>query len=433
MRSKKIPVESAVVLALLAATMLAPPGAFAGTEKNLHSFNSGDGDGSHSSAGLVFDAAGNLYGTAANGGLYSGGIVFELSPDANDGWTEKRLHNFGQGKDDGLYPIAGLTFDALGNLYGTTRNGGSGTCILYGNNPGCGTVFELIPQAGGGWEEKVIHNFGNGTDGAFLNAGVIVDAAGNLYGTTVNGGSTTYGMVFELSPTSSGGWKEKVLHTFAGGNDGIGPYGGLVFDGAGNLYGATAGGGTNACSCGAVYELTPETNGGWSEKVLHSFGYGSDGYNPSASLVFDREGNLYGTTPAGGLYRSWGGTVFELTPTTGGSWIEAVLHNFNNDGAGGYFLYGSLIFDASGNLYGTALAGGDGTCNGNSGEPGCGAVFELVPAGGGNWTETVLREFDGTDGENPQANLIFDAAGNLYGTTYSGGAYGGGIVFEIVP
>src|SRR5271167_2135923 len=341
-------------------------------------------------------------------------------------WSDKVLHNFNDNGTDGYYPYASLIFDAAGNLYGTTSFGGA-----YGY----GTVFELTPTAGGGWTETVLHSFGNGTDGAEPYASLIFDAAGNLYGTTQYGGIYHVGTAFELTPTAGGGWTATVLYNFGSrsgsGTDGYWPSS-LILDAAGNLYGTTQSGGTHGV--GMVFELTPTADGGWTEQVLHNFGSsGTDGAFTQAGLIFDAAGNLYGTTFEGGSYIL--GTVFELTPTAGGGWTETVLHSFGN-GTDGAYPYASLIFDAVGNLYGTTQHGG--TYNFCSG--GCGTVFELTPTAGGDWTEQMLLNFNGTDGANPDVGLIFDAAGNLYGTTQSGGTYhncnGGfycGTVFELMP
>ncbi len=311
-----------------------------------------------------------------------------------------------QGGTDGSYPQAGLTSDAAGNLYGTTFQGGTA---------GVGTVFELTPAGGGTWTEKVLYSFG-GADGNGPFGGVIFDAAGNLYGTTIGGGTYLAGTAFELSPAGGGTWTEKVLWSFGNGTDGTSPAAGLIFDAAGNLYGTTQTGGTNGA--GMVFELTPAGGGSWTEKVLYSFGNGTDGEQPAAGLIFDAAGNLYGTTAFGGT--SSKGTVFELTPAGGGNWTEKVLLRFNV--TGGANPQAGLIFDAAGNLYGTTFGGG---------AYNLGTLFELTPAGGGTWTEQVLHSFgNGTDGSGPWAGLTFDAAGNLYGTTRYGGSYGGGTVFR---
>ncbi len=415
------PVSIAAICLLSVVIFLGPTLSFAGTEKDLHNFESGNGDGWSSGSGLIFDASGNLYGTAVDGGAHLNGIVFQLVPDADGGWTETVIHSFGQNKEDGGAPRAGLTSDALGNLYGTTTFGGAEKQ---------GVVFELTPFGVGRWRETILHTFGTGSDGAEPNAGVILDGSGNLYGTTAGGGVYTgggnsCGTVFELSPASGGAWEENILYSFAGGSDACGPYAAVVFDTAGNLYGTTAAGGTE--DSGAVFELTPQANGGWSEKVIHTFGAPGDGYEPSASLILDSQGHLYGTTSGGG--QDSAGTVFKLTLGSTGHWTENILHSFREAGSGGSTLFGSLAMSAAGNLYGTTEYGGTGTCFLYT----CGTVFELTPQANGMWIETVLREFDGADGYGPEGNLIFDAAGNLYGTTVFDGAYGGGLVFEITP
>jgi len=401
-----------VALAIFAVTLLvAATRAVAQKEQVLYSFNNKGTDGYNPDAGLIFDGSGNLYGTTHGGGTNGLGTVFELTPTAGGGWTETVLWSFGKGHD-GAGPYAGLIFDRAGNLYGTTISGGKS---------GIGTVFELTPKAGGVWAEKVLHSFG-GPDGIAPHGGLIFDGLRqNLYGTTTGGGKHGLGTVFELTPKAGGGWTEKVLHNFGKGNDGAEPDDSLIFDGSGNLYGTTFYGGNK--DGGAVFEMTPKAGGGWMEKVLYSFKNNfRDGLDPFAGLILDASGNLYGTTVLGGTTNL--GTVFELTPKAGGGWTEKVLHRFGkgNDGAEPY---AGLILDA-GNLYGTTIFGGK--YNGD------GTVFELTPKAGGRWTEKVLHNFgNGTDGSSPYAGLIFDASGNLYGTTNSGGAYGEGTVFEITP
>jgi uncharacterized repeat protein (TIGR03803 family) len=396
--------------AIIAVTVLgAATRSAAQQERTLYSF---DGtDGSTPSGGVTFDAAGNLYGTTQSGGAYGGGTVFELTPKAGGIWTGKTLHNFGNGTD-GAFLQSSLILDAAGNLYGTTDAGGA-----YGD----GTVFELSPKAGGGWAEKVLHNF-NGTDGEHSDASLIFDAAGNLYSTTYEGGAYGGGTVFELTPKAGGGWVEKVLHNFGSGPDGAQPQTGLIFDAAGNLYSTTYNGGANGE--GTVFELMPKAGGGSTEKVLYSFEGGTDGINPIGELIFDAAGNLYGTTYWGGTHAY--GTVFELTPNAGGGWTEKSLHGFpNNFGTEGSNPVAGVILDAAGNLYGTTNYGGGAS-------PGNGTVFELRPTAGGSWEFGLLHSFDGTDGSSSSyVSLIVDAAGNLYDTTGGGGAYGGGTVFEI--
>jgi uncharacterized repeat protein (TIGR03803 family) len=352
----------------------------AGKEKLLYSFegNPNGTDGFDPRAGLIFDAAGNLYGTTQFGGSDGSncthlgcGTVFELVPGTGGKWTEKVLYSFcsagASGCHDGSLPGANLVFDAAGNLYGTTEDGGA-----YG----VGTVFQLSPNTNGRWTEKVLHSFGNGTDESQPAGSLIFDPAGNLYGTTTNGGTYGSGTVFQLSRGTNGKWTEKVLHTFGKGKDGKKPVAGLIFDAAGNLYGTTADGGaygSNDCGfdtgCGTAFQLSPGANGTWTERALHSFGNGTDGAQPGARLIFDAAGNLYGTTELGGVYG--GGTAFRLKLGTNGKWTERVLHSFGNgmDGIGPSANDG-LIFDAAGNLYGTTMVGGSHLL---------GTVFEITP------------------------------------------------------
>jgi uncharacterized repeat protein (TIGR03803 family) len=307
------------------------------------------------------DGSRNLYGTTGAGGVYGGGTVFELTPPGtNSGpWTESILWNFDNAFLTGPYqPEGSLIMDTSGNLYGTTSQG-SPYCVSSGTVCG-GTVFELKPPAtkGGNWSELVLWNFGEGLDGFAPFAGLIMDMSGNLYGTAYGGGASSSGMVFELTPptTRSGNWNGLVLWNFGGqSDDGVAPYAGLIMDASGNLYSTTYQGGTNGE--GTVFELTP--NGGWSESLLWSFGgSGADGQNPYAGLITDTGGNLYGTTQYGGGASS-AGTVFKLTPPTisGGNWGESVLWSFGN-GTDGVQPKAGLIMDASRNLYGTTIAGG---------------------------------------------------------------------------
>jgi uncharacterized repeat protein (TIGR03803 family) len=379
-----------------------------GRERVLHSFGSNGDDGYQPEASLIFDAAGNLYGTTAMGGAHNAGTVFELMPAAGGGWTESVLFSFNV--NDGQNPQAGLVFDVAGNLYGTTYRGG---------NDQNGTVFELIPESGAGWTQKVLHRFGSHAgDGTNPAGTLMIDAAGNLYGTTFNGG-TGGGTVFKLEPNGSG-WTEKVLLNFD--SNGFNPAAGLISDAGGNLYGTTVNGGESGC--GAVFELALK-GGGWTEKILHTFRPG-DGVNPQGGLISDAAGNLYGTTEYGGV--DGAGTVFELAPKADGHWTEKILLSFDSHNFGGFNPVAGLILDASGNLYGTTVSGGAYYY---------GTVFELTPKAGGDWAEKVLQNFDDNDegGFAPYSSLIFDAVGNLYGAATYGGNHGllYGTVFEIKP
>jgi len=421
-------------------TPVVPP-----TEKLLYSFGATSTDGDIPLGNLIFDTAGNLYGTTEYGGAnqitYAGkttyaGTVFELSPATGGGWTEKVLYNFGATATDGAHPLANLVLDSKGNLYGTTYGGGQW---------GLGTAFELSPGSGGTWTETILHSFGGYlTDGEVPESGLVFDSKGNLYGTTEAGGaydttwggaSNGFGTVFELSPVTGGGWTETVLYSFnyLSGTDGYYPTTGVVFDSKGNLYGTTTSGGSGQDleGGGTVYELVPAGGGGWTEKVLYSFGGGStNGYRIDGGVILDAAGNIYGTAASGGNGFDLDGTLFELSPV-GGGWTETVLHSFGAYETDGINPNAGLIFDAAGNLYGTTSGGG---------ANGYGTVFQMTPVTGGGWTESVLHSFNltATDGANPYASLILDASGNLYGTTAFGGANGpstgtttGGAVFEV--
>jgi uncharacterized repeat protein (TIGR03803 family) len=393
-------------------------GAKAQTLAVLHTFAGSPSDGAEPLSSLVRDAAGNLYGTTAGGGAYGNGTVFELV-DSSGSYTEKVLYSFAGSPGDGATPEAGLIMDAAGNLYGTTYSGGSASYCMGG----CGTVFELV-NSSGAYTEKVLYSFaGPPSDGAWPEAGLVTDATGNLYGTTYYGGSSNCligtGTVFELV-NSSGTYTEKVLHSFgAFSGDGNNP-GNLVIDAAGNLYGATGGVDCYSTS-GIVFELV-NSGGSYAEEVLYTFPDTQEHPpGPVAGLVMDPAGNLYGTTSGGGAHG--GGTVFELVKS-GGGYTEKVLYTVDDSPWAG------LVIDTSGNLYGTTYFGGSSsTCN-----AGCGTVFELVNSSG-SYTEEVLHRFGSFtgDGARPWADLARDASGNLYGTTFNGGTDGYGIVFEFNP
>lgn len=395
-----------------------------GSENVLYSFTGSSGDPKLPYAGLVFDKAGNLYGTTEFGGTSNQGSVFEVIPNSNGQWTESVLYSF-TGNADGGQPSGGLIFDAAGNLYGTTDFGGSTNCAQ-----GCGTTFKLSPGSGG-WKETVLYSFTGGADGREPASRLIFDSAGNLYGTTLLGGnvgttcSSGCGAVFELTPASGGTWKESVLYAFSGAPDGAQPYDGLIFDSAGNLYGTASAGGASAN--GVIFKLTPTSGGTWTESVLHSFTGGYGGYGgkyPYGDLIVDAAGNLYGTAYQGGAPQGYG-VVFELL-TSRGKWTEKVIHVFGNTPSANPVA--GLVMDATGNLYGTTMLGANQTSCGG----GCGTLFKLVPSSSG-WTYRVVHSFGlGTDGFHPSGDLILDAAGNLYGTTQAGGANGAGMVFQIM-
>jgi uncharacterized repeat protein (TIGR03803 family) len=423
--------------AIIIAALTLVSGALAGSQyRVLNSFS--DKDGALSLAALIFDSAGNVYGTTYYGGdtKYCGGqgcgTVFKLAPGANGKWTESVLHSF-HGKD-GANPDASLIFDASGDLYGTTVGGGD---LHVNGGQGCGTVFKLAPGANGKWTESVLHPF-HCSDGASPIAGLIFDGSGNLYGTTTGGGNPICvggcGTVFELEPSTGGKWTETVLHRFRG-DGGRNPRSGVIFDAAGNLYSTTDAGGdrrsNGGLGCGTVFMLAAGT---WKLTVLHTF---HDGRSPDG-VIFDNAGNLYGMTWTGGnrrrCNRNGCGTVFELVPGNNGEWNLTVLHSFQ--GKDGANPSATLIFDAAGNLYGTTQLGGDLSCGGGGG---CGTVFKLAPGSNNRWTEKVLHSFRGPDGSNPTSALTFDGAGNVYSTTATGGnlsecsGNGCGVIFEMTP
>jgi len=393
----------------------------------LHNFLAKPGEFPNS--GLIIGPDGGFYGTT---GMSGGsqcfplcGAVFEIK-QTSTGWQYHIVHNFRGPNHDGESPIGPLLFDNVGNLYGTTSAVNSTGCFTQHTD--CGTVFKLSPTSKGGWEETILYRFTGRADGAWPAGNLVLDSAGNLYGYTLGGGngkrcSQVCGVVYELSPGASG-WTEAVLHTFTGGSDGYTPRG-LTPDTSGNLLGVAESGGTanSNCEagCGTVFKLTPAA-GGWSLSVIYSFSGGSDGGYPISPLVFDTQGNLFGTTLLGGSVQCPNecGTVFELSPN-GSGWNFSDVYSFSGpDGADPQ----GILFDSAGNLFGAA-SGGKTTC-------GCGVLFELVP-GSGNWTETVLYTFNGkSDGQFPNP-VIQDGAGHLFGTTANGGSDHFGTIFKFAP
>jgi len=407
------------IFAALALALCSTTG-WALTETTIISFDGKDGNGPY--AGLIFDKAGNLYGTTMSGGSTPAGTVFELSPNGDGTWAETVLYSFQNGRD-GNSPMAGLVFDRAGNLYGTTLYGG----IRQGqacSPSGCGTVFELSPL-NGGWTEKVLYRFTGGKDGNRPLGGLVLDKNGYLYGTTFRGGLCgACGTVFKLTQ-KYGRWTESVLHAFTGKHgDGWAPEAGLALDSADTLYGTTYGGGHGSCyagGCGIVFQLM-RTKNVWKEKVIYDLGsFSGDAAFPSAALVFSKNGNLYGTA-AGGYYGY--GAVFEMARSKSG-WKESVIYSFPSSGNNGSGPLAPVAFDTNGNLYGTTYVGG----SNNEG-----VVFELTYANG-QWNEGVLYNFTGNDGANPEAGVVIDQSNNVYGTTTDGGqggfGCGCGVVFEI--
>jgi hypothetical protein len=479
--------------AIAACLLISAPGVrAASTESILHVFNGTNGQSP--SGALVQDSAGNLYGITGRGGTINTscpsfpavngskvpdgcGLVFKLVAPAagKTAWTEDILYEFSGA--DGSSPGGDLVFDKAGNLYGTTATGGENAPACAGSKTagtytGCGVVYQLAPPRPGKprWTQTILHRFTN-ADGSQPSAGLVIDAAGHLYGTASNGGGTHAacpvnkkngvpagcGVAFELTPPKAGkaAWTFDVLHRFTSGADGNDPLAKLVRDSAGYLYGTTAGGGRTPASCaanastgvpagcGTIYRLKPPAAGKteWTEAVLHRFVGNAGGANPIGSLILDKAGDLYGTTYLGGT-STFGplGTVFKLAPPTAGQivWPLTVLHDFGTGPAeDGAYPYAGLVMTPAGILVGTTSEGGS---------QNLGAVYKLTPPAAGKtaWVDAILYSFKlgaHPDGYVPYGGLIRDAAGNFYGTTVAAalpgnggqGKTGDGVVFKIAP
>jgi uncharacterized repeat protein (TIGR03803 family) len=393
---------------LLLCVLIAGVSAHAQTFSVIHAF-SGGGDGFNPSAGVTIDAGGNLYGTTTEFDL---GTAFEMK--RRDGvWILSTLNNVGPA------PQARLVFGPGGALYSTVQTGGQGNCTEFG----CGLVYSLRPPGtfcrtvSCRWDYSNTFEFdgANGNQPGFVDP--TFDSAGNMYGTTSQGGIYSSGNVFQLT-RANGIWTGTSLYDFNTA-DGSYPYSGVTLDAQGNAYGTTWLGGLY--NDGTVYQLV-HSGSGWTLNTLYTFQNSADGENPVGQVVFDQAGNLYGATQAGGA--GGGGTVFELSPS-GGGWNFTVLYSLvgQNDGP-----VGSVTLDAAGNIYGTTYA---------DGAYGYGNVFKLT-RGNGGWTYTSLHDFaDGPDGANPVGGVTLDASGNMYGTAYYGGPtqcpQGCGVVWEITP
>jgi uncharacterized repeat protein (TIGR03803 family) len=416
MKSEKISFMMIAMLAVLGVSLLLAAHASAQTEVILHHFGGSKLDGTYPSSGVIFDAAGNLYGETRTGGSMNGGTVFELLPEAGGGYMEEIVHNFEDRGVGGDFPHSGLIFDDIGNLYGTTGNSGYG---YYSE----GKLFELTPKLGGGWMERLVYSFDLDPAAAYPE-GVVLDAEGNFFG-PAEVDRLGSGAVFELTPSTGGDWSATVLHSFN--RYFTSPNAGLTFDSVGHFYGTTRGGGFHGNGSGMVFEFGRTSDGEWTDfSEIHRFNSGgTDGTTPAAGVTIDSSANLYGTTEFGGAFG--GGTLYELAPAAGGTWTERILCNFaiGTNSTNGSYPNSTLVFDASGNLYGTT---------GGGGAYGYGTVFELSPAAGGEWMETVVHSFDNNrmDGTGTVGPLVLDSAGNIYGTTEGGGRYGSGVVFEIV-
>ena len=410
----KLVTGSLVLAAVFAVTALLGLPVQAQTYKII--YDVGNSSGESPGATLLLSKSGRLYGTMQTGPNGGSGDVFEFRR-AGAGWIFSPIHLFTApfGGDDGADPInkGGLTVGPDGSYYGTTEGGG-----IDDGNLSLGVVFKITPpltaclSALCPWKLTVLYKFQNSPDGAFPHGNVIFDAAGNIYGTTNEGGTYGYGTVFKLAP-SNGGWTETVLHSFP--CCGL-PDAGLAMDGAGNLYGAILSDYYNA-HYGAVFELNPAGND-WNYSVIHAFTDTTEGCYPYGGVVFDEEGNLYATTTQCGPGN--GGTVFELSPSDSGWTFQTIYSFVGNRGP-----QSTLTIDSGGILYGTTQ---------DDGAHGGGSVFRLSPSGGG-WNFTSLHDFiaDGHDGVYPVGGVTLAPDGTLYGTTVNGGAYNAGVVWQITP
>jgi uncharacterized repeat protein (TIGR03803 family) len=396
------------------------------SEKVLHTFVSGK-DGASQQYGVISDSAGNLYGSSSLGGATNNGVIFRLTPTGTGSWQETMIYHFTGGKD-GANP-GPLAIDAAGNLYGVAQGAGRPThgtpvCIASG----CGTIFRLSPGGPSGWTFNVLHAFTGVNDGSIPQS-ITLDSKGDIFVTTL-AALHAGGAVFEMSPSASG-LNGKTIHVFPANSttDGNEPRGPVIVDAAGNLFGTTEFGGAHFD--GTIYELTPGTGGAYTESLIYSFTGGNDGGEPWGALTFDSSGNLVGVATGGGVNR--GGVVFMLTPGSG-TWNESVLYSFSG-GSDGSTPVARPIFDAAGNLYGIAENGG---INGPTCSGGCGVVYKLAPSSGGWTKSTLYSFTGANDGGDPSfSGVTLDSSGNLFGTTFYGGKVetgcpnGCGVVFEI--
>ncbi len=374
-------------------------------------FSFEEDEGEYADTDLETDGAGNIYGTTVLGGDFGGGTVFQLSPTPN-GWVHTTLYSFTGGADGGE-PYKGVTLDRDGKLYGTAVTGGSGNC-----EGGCGVVYKLT-HSGAKWTYRVIHAFTGGDDGSGPGARVTVDHAGNIYGMAPTGGAYGLGTIYKIRQGSHGAPAFKVIHAFTGGADGATGSAGRMVIRDGHLYGAATAGGTYGS--GVVFELTPRGRGEWDFSTIYSFRGQPDGSFPYGALLFDALGNIYGTTYYGGANGI--GSVYQLSPQAMGEWNESVLYSFQ-EGSDGNSPISNLVFDNAGNLYGTTSEGGLGS----------GTIFKLSPVGNGSWTETVVHAFEGPpDGGFSYNGMVVDAFGNFYGATVHGGTDDDGSVYKFTP
>ncbi len=413
------PIRHRVLVASLFIMLAMAPAMRAQTLTVLHSFTN-HADGANPTAGMIMDRAGNLYGTTSGVGMAATSSAFELK-SVNSSWLLKPLFDFYY-DERGAYGYSLTTkpvFGPDGALYAAAQFGGNDNCAA-----GCGTVLKLQPQARACgsvlclWDVTVLYYFSGPPDGTFPDQ-IVFGADGSIYGTTLDGGTgggcggSGCGTVYKL--TNSGGvWTKTTLYNFSG-NDGYYPIGGVIQDAAGKLYGATVSGGSG--NMGIVYELSPVANGFWTQTILHTF-QRSDGESPVGPLTPDATGNLYGVANGGGA--NMGGTVFELTQP--GTWNFQTLYNLPiSFFAGGP--NGGLLLDSAGSIYGTTIGGG---------VNGLGVVYKLAFTNG-TWNFTDLHDFMVFEGQQPNGGLIFDAGGNIYGTAGFGGNINRGTAWKLTP
>jgi uncharacterized repeat protein (TIGR03803 family) len=409
-RSTKQPFHWAAGGLVLSVFLFCEATSKAATAEVIYSF-AGEDDGEYADTDLAIDADGNLYGTSVLGGRFGGGTVWQLSP-VGGGWVHSVLYDFTGGADGGE-PYKGVTLDAAGNLYGTAVTGGSGSC-----EGGCGVTYKLT-KSGNSWTQRVIHAFTGGDDGSGPGARVALDGRGNVYGMTPTGGANGLGVIYALHPSSNDAWVLRVIHTFTGGSDGSSGSAGKLLLRGGHIFGVATTGGANGS--GIVFELRPTRTGEWGFRTIYSFQGAPDGVFPYGALLFDVAGNLYGTTYYGGTNGL--GTVYKLSLSSARKWTETVLYSFQA-GSDGNSSISNLVSDAAGNLYGTTSEGGLGS----------GTIFQLTPGQNGTWTESIPHAFQGPpDGAFPYAGMVGGGAGTFYGATVHGGDDGDGAIYKFTP
>jgi uncharacterized repeat protein (TIGR03803 family) len=396
------------VIALLAT-------AAAATENILYNF-AGDEDGEYADTGVVLDSAGNIYGVTIEGGAHSSGTVWRITASGE----HTVLYNFGGGAD-GSEPYKGVTLDAAGNLYGTTVAGGDNAC-----DGGCGVVYKLT-KSGGTWKQTVLHAFTGGADGSGAGSPLILDKHGNIYGMTPAGGVSGgcfgmgCGVVFRLAPDGTGKYSFRVLHTFTGDTDGFGGSAGRLLLRHGRIFGVATQGGANGW--GVAFEMTPTPTGEWKFQTIYAFGGMPDAGSPYGGLIADKSGNLYGTTYFGGT--NGFGSVYRLE-RNGTSWTEAVLYSFQG-GADGDSPLSTLAFDGAGNLFGTTSLDGDPDCACGT------IFELSPASGGWTETVVHVFTGASGDGAFPYPGVVRAPSGTFYGAARNGGSNDDGAIFTVTP